>query len=189
MEEDEGVLEEEEEIEENIDGVAGEYENTGESGDEEHGGDENKDEKMGEGEEKGKENDKEEIAPTRFRLMAKKGIIEDLLKPVATLSEDARMGVDEDGINIRVVDSANVCMVSMSLKKEGIEEYFSDEGKIGLPVKEMLRLISSAGKNDDLSLEYLPETNRIQMTFWASPIRVERNKFRCCKKGSESSHA
>ena len=158
MEDEGSVLEEEEKKDESIDGGEEEYENTGESGDEDQAVVETTDEDTGEGEEK------EEIAPTRFRLMAKKGIIEDLLKPVVTLSEEAKMEVDADGINIRVVDAANVCMVSISLKKEGNDEYSSDEGTIGLPVKEILRLINNVGKTDDLSLEYLPKMNRIRMT-------------------------
>ena len=161
MEEGEIVTEEEKE---KIDGGEEEYENTGENGDEEHTVVETTDEDTGEGEEKGKEIVEEETAPSRFRLMAKKGIIEDLLKPVAALSEEAKMEVNADGIDIRVVDAANVCMVSISLKKEGADEYSSDAGTIGLPVKEILRLINNVGKTDDLSLEYLPEMNRIRMT-------------------------
>ena len=66
---------------------------------------------------------------------------------------------------MRVVDPANVCMVSVLLKNEVIEQYSSGSGKIGLPVERLLKLIGSAGKGDTILVEYLAEKNRLQMTF------------------------
>ena len=115
--------------------------------------------------------DDEVKAPTQFSMTVDGGTLEDMLKSVAFLSDDARVNIDENGINITVVDVANVCMVSVTLKKEGTAMYSSvfddklDKGAIGVNIKELLRFLSGAGKNDNVLVEYKPETNRIQMAF------------------------
>ena len=124
----------------------------------------------------GKEEDKEEKtdeleikAPTQFSMTIDKGTLEDLLKPVAFLSDDARVNIDENGVSITVVDTANVCMVSATLKKEGTAMWSSvfadelDEGAIGFDVKEILRFIGSADKESDVLVEYLPGMSRIRV--------------------------
>ena len=117
-------------------------------------------------EEKVKE-EKVEVAkePDRFSMRLEKGFLEHFLKPASTITDEGGLTVDENGILIRVIDPANVCMVSVSLKHEGIEEYSSGKGKIGLPVERMLKLLGSAKKDDEILVEYLPERNRIRMAF------------------------
>jgi len=111
------------------------------------------------------ENVKEEKEPDRFSMRIEKGFLEHFLKPVSTITDEGGLTVDENGITMRVVDPANVCMVSVSLKNEGIEEYSYGKGKIGLPVERMLKLLGSAKKDDEILVEYLPERNRIRMAF------------------------
>jgi len=107
----------------------------------------------------------EEKELNHFRMRLEKGVLEHFLKPVSTITDEGALRIDENGIMMRVVDPANVCMVTVSLKNEGIEEYLSGKGKIGLPVERLLKLLGSATKDDEILVKYLPERNRIRMAF------------------------
>lgn len=115
----------------------------------------------------------EEEKPFHFKALIKKSNLEDFFKPASILVDEGRMTVDKNGIAMRIIDHANICMVYATLKKEGMFKYAvsglsesesegEDNGEktLGMPIKKILKLIGKAKKNDNISIEveHLPAT-------------------------------
>ena len=100
-----------------------------------------------------------------FKIRIKKDYFEYFLKSVLALTDEGALNINEDGIAAQVVDPANVCMVLVSLKSNGIEEYSSGEGKIGLPFGRISKLLEGIKKDEDILIEYLSAKNKMRIAF------------------------
>ncbi len=102
-------------------------------------------------------------------MMLKATIDADILKEsidaLSALVTECRLHTDENGMITRAVDTANVAMVSLTLKKEAFESYSSSKTEIGLDIAKMKNIFSMMGKNDIITLELPEDSHKLKISF------------------------
>ena len=96
-----------------------------------------------------------------FKSEIKNSYIENVVKAIGFLSDDAKVNINEDGIKVIVVDQANVCMVDILLNKLAFSWYDADELVLGIDIKNLSRLLKSTN-NEYIEIEYLEDKSRIK---------------------------
>ena len=97
-----------------------------------------------------------------FKAEIDVGIIENAVRAASILVDEAKMNINEEGMQIRAVDLANVCMVSVSLKAPAFDYYDASPLALGLNLTRTADLLKSAKKDEHIEMEYLEEKNRIK---------------------------
>jgi proliferating cell nuclear antigen len=102
-------------------------------------------------------------------MMLKATIDADILKEsidaLSALVTECRLHTDENGMITRAVDTANVAMISLTLKKEAFESYSSSKNELGLDIAKMKNIFSMMGKNDVMTLELPENSHKLKISF------------------------
>jgi proliferating cell nuclear antigen len=102
-------------------------------------------------------------------MMLKATIDADILKEsidaLSALVTECRLHTDENGMSTRAVDTANVAMVSLTLKKEAFESYASGKNELGLDIAKLKNIFGMMGKNDIITLELPENSHKLQVSF------------------------
>jgi proliferating cell nuclear antigen len=102
-------------------------------------------------------------------MMLKATIDADILKEsidaLSALVTECRLHTDENGMITRAVDTANVAMISLTLKKEAFESYSSTKNELGLDIAKMKNIFGMMGKNDIITLELPEESHKLKISF------------------------
>jgi proliferating cell nuclear antigen len=102
-------------------------------------------------------------------MMLKATIDADILKEsidaLSALVTECRLHTDENGMNTRAVDTANVAMVSLSLKKEAFDSFSSAKNELGLDIAKLKNIFGMMGKNDIITLELPENSPKLQVSF------------------------
>ena len=80
-------------------------------------------------------------------------IFREAIDAISALIPECRLHTAEDGISTRAVDTANVAMIAIDLKKEAFETYKATTSEIGVDISKMKNIFNMAGKGDIISLE------------------------------------
>jgi len=94
-----------------------------------------------------------------FAATAEVDVLEDALDPVATLVNECKLRLNEDGLSIRAVDPANVGMADVDLPERAFESYEADGGVIGVNLNR-LQDVLGMGSSGDLAELRLDEATR-----------------------------
>jgi len=89
--------------------------------------------------------------------------LEDALDPVATLVDECKLRLTDDGLSIRAVDPANVAMADVSLPERAFESYEADGGVIGINLDRIQDVLSMGDKGDLVHLELNEETRKLHI--------------------------
>lgn len=92
-------------------------------------------------------------------------ILKESIDAISALVTECRLHTDEDGLSTRAVDTANVAMVSLTLKKEAFSGFESTKNEIGLDIAKMKNIFGMMGKNDLISLELPDEGHKLRVSF------------------------
>jgi proliferating cell nuclear antigen len=92
-------------------------------------------------------------------------IFKESIEAVSALVTESRLHVDENGMSTRAVDTANVAMVSMQLKKEAFESFTSTKYELGMDIAKMKNIFSMMGKGGLLSLELPEDGHKLRVSF------------------------
>ena len=65
-------------------------------------------------------------------------IFKESIEAVSALVTESRLHVDENGMSTRAVDTANVAMVSMQLKKEAFDSFTSTKYELGMDIAKIV---------------------------------------------------
>lgn len=82
----------------------------------------------------------------------------------SVLSNESKLKINERGISMKVVDTANVCMISSVLKNNAFSTYEATDGEIGLNLERLVSLLKSSGNADYVELEHLEEESKIKLS-------------------------
>jgi proliferating cell nuclear antigen len=84
---------------------------------------------------------------------------------IAALVTECRLHADAGGIRTRAVDTANVAMVSMDLKKDAFKSFSATKDELGIDIAKMKNILGMVSKGDPLSMS-LPEAgHKLEMSF------------------------
>jgi len=85
------------------------------------------------------------------------------LDSVSVLVAECKIHLEEDGLEVRAVDPANVGMVDMSLDAGGFESYEGDGGLIGVDLERLETVIGMADSGDLVHLDLDEETRKLEI--------------------------
>ena len=92
-------------------------------------------------------------------------ILKESIDALSALVTECRLHTDENGVITRAVDTANVAMVSLTLKKEAFESYSSSKSELGLDIAKMKNVFTMMGKNDIITLELPENSHKLKISF------------------------
>jgi len=99
-----------------------------------------------------------------FKALINGEIIKNAFMGVSILSNDVKMNFNDDEVYIKTVDDANVCMVSLNLKKDAFDYFDASPSSIGLNVKTAYDLLKDAKKDDPVEIELLEKESKIKFS-------------------------
>ncbi len=70
---------------------------------------------------------------------------------ISALIPECRLHTDETGISTRAVDTANVAMIALTLKKEAFDSFKATNSQLGIDMMKMKNIFGMAGKGDLIS--------------------------------------
>jgi proliferating cell nuclear antigen len=85
------------------------------------------------------------------------------LDSVSVLVDECKIHLEEDGIEIRAVDPANVGMVDLTLSAGAFESYETDGGTIGVNLSRLEEFASMADAGQLIHLELDEETRKLHV--------------------------
>ena len=92
-------------------------------------------------------------------------ILKESIDAISALVTECRLHTDENGISTRAVDTANVAMVSLSLKKEAFSAFESTKNELGLDIAKLKNIFGMMGKNEPISLELPENGQKLRVSF------------------------
>jgi proliferating cell nuclear antigen len=96
-----------------------------------------------------------------FQVEVKSDILKEVLNVVATLVDEAKFNITEDGISLRAVDPAHVAMIDLKLKSSAFENFKASESELGIDISKMTDVLKLAKPNDVISITHDEEKNRL----------------------------
>jgi len=98
-----------------------------------------------------------------FHAVAEVDVLEDALDPVATIVDECKLRLNEDGLSIRAVDPANVGMADVELPDRAFESYGADGGVIGVALDRLQDVLSMGSSGDLAELQLDEETRKLNI--------------------------
>ncbi len=92
-------------------------------------------------------------------------IFRESIDAIAALVTECRLHAGEEGLYIRAVDTANVAMVSLSIKPEAFNSFSATETEMGLDIAKMKNIIGMMGRGDILNLSLPEDGHKMELSF------------------------
>ena len=99
-----------------------------------------------------------------FAAKLKSEVLREVVEVVSPLVEEAKVGINKEGITIRAVDPAHVAMVDLSLNKKAFEEYKADDSEIGVNIDKVRDILKLAKPNDVISMKHDEDKNKLVLS-------------------------
>ncbi|MDI6719432.1 MAG: DNA polymerase sliding clamp [Methanomicrobiales archaeon] len=84
---------------------------------------------------------------------------------IAALVTECRLHADPNGLRMRAVDTANVAMVSMELRKDAFAQYAANAEELGMDIAKMKNILSMMGKGDMLTMQLGDTGHKLEIVF------------------------
>ncbi len=99
-----------------------------------------------------------------FKAIVRAERLQSTLDSVGVLVDECKIHLDEEGIEIRAVDPANVGMVDLSLDASAFESYEADGGLIGVNLVRLQDIAKMADSGQLVELELDEETRKLHIS-------------------------
>ena len=96
-----------------------------------------------------------------FKARIKADNLKEFIGTVGSLVDEAKLNVNEDGMQIKAVDPSHVAMIEANLIKSAFDSYEADVAEMGIDVDKFKTVLTVAGKEDMISLEKDDKLNRL----------------------------
>jgi proliferating cell nuclear antigen len=91
-------------------------------------------------------------------------IFREAIDAISALVPECRLHTADNGISTRAVDTANVAMISLELKKEAFDSYKATKSQAGIDISKMKNIFNMMGKGDFISLELPENAQKMQVS-------------------------
>jgi len=98
-----------------------------------------------------------------FDAIVSADTLQDALDSVSVLVEECKLHLDEDGLQVRAVDPANVGMVDLTLDAAAFESYEADGELIGVNLSRLEDIAGMAAADQLIHLELDEETRKLEI--------------------------
>ena len=96
-----------------------------------------------------------------FKARIKADNLKEFIGTVGSLVDEAKLNINEDGIQIKAVDPSHVAMIETNLAKSAFDSYEAKDMEMGLDIDKFKNVLTVAGKDDMVELEKDNELNRL----------------------------
>jgi len=96
-----------------------------------------------------------------FKARIKADSIKEFIGTVGSLVDEAKLFVNEDGIQIKAVDPSHVAMIEANLIKSAFDSYEGAKAEMGIDIDKFKTVLTVAGKEDMVDLEKDDKLNRL----------------------------
>ena len=96
-----------------------------------------------------------------FKARIKADNLKEFIGTVGSLVDEAKLNVNEDGMQIKAVDPSHVAMIEANLIKSAFDSYETDVAEMGIDVDKFKTVLAVAGKEDMISMEKDDKLNRL----------------------------
>ncbi|KXB07752.1 hypothetical protein AKJ51_00115 [candidate division MSBL1 archaeon SCGC-AAA382A20] len=105
-------------------------------------------------------------------VMSTSKIWKNSIGAISNIIDEGAFNFSSEGVKMEAMDPSHVAMVDFHISSSAFEEYSVDEStSIGLDLIELNKIISRAGKNDEVILEVSDERDRLNLTFMGASTR------------------
>ncbi|MFB6211101.1 MAG: DNA polymerase sliding clamp [Halobacteriales archaeon] len=98
-----------------------------------------------------------------FKAIISAETLREALDSVSVLVDECKIHLEEDGLEIRAVDPANVGMVDLELSADAFESYEADGGLIGVNLSRLDDIASMADSGQLVQLDLDEETGKLHI--------------------------
>lgn len=91
-------------------------------------------------------------------------IFREAIDAISALIPECRLHTDETGISTRAVDTANVAMVALTLKKEAFDTFKATNSQLGIDLMKMKNIFGMAGKGDLINIEMADNAQKMSVS-------------------------
>lgn len=102
---------------------------------------------------------------TDAQIIVDAGTLEDATDAVGALVEECKIHLNEDSVDIRAVDPANVGMVDLTIDTSAFEAYNGTGDTIGIDLDRLDQIIGMAGSGTLLNINLNEETRKLNIEF------------------------
>jgi len=99
-----------------------------------------------------------------FKAKVKADILKEIINVVATLVDEVKLQVGQDGISLKAVDPAHVAMVELKLSKDAFEELKATSGELGIDIEKLKDVLKLAKAGDILSVDHNEDQNKLVLS-------------------------
>jgi proliferating cell nuclear antigen len=98
-----------------------------------------------------------------FKAIVSADTLQSTLSSVGVLVDECKIHLEDDGLEIRAVDPANVGMVDLTLEAAAFESYETDGGVIGVNLVRLMDIAGMADADQLVELELDEETRKLRI--------------------------
>ncbi len=91
-------------------------------------------------------------------------IFREAIDAISALIPECRLHTDETGISTRAVDTANVAMVALTLKKEAFDTFKATTSQLGIDLMKMKNIFGMSTKGDLISIEMADNAQKMSVS-------------------------
>ncbi len=112
-------------------------------------------------------------------------IVKGIFDAVSSIISETLLKVTADGINLTAMDLSHICLVSLNLHKDDLDEFETDQDyALGINLEDLVKIIKRSGANDaiifshdpkekKLIIEMIPESGKKARKFTMALIDIE----------------
>ena len=87
--------------------------------------------------------------------------LKEFIGAVGSLVDEAKVNVNEDGMQIKAVDPSHVAMIEANLVKSAFDSYEAKSMEMGMDIDKFKNVLTVAGKDEMVDLEKDDDLNRL----------------------------
>ena len=99
-----------------------------------------------------------------FKAIISAEILQDAIKAMSAIVDEARFEITPEGLSARAVDPANAAMVSLELSKDAFILFEGTEGEIGIDLSRFVEILGMAERSGEIELELDPDTHKLDIS-------------------------
>ncbi len=90
-------------------------------------------------------------------------IVKGMFEAVSAIISETLLKVDPDkGITLTAMDLSHICLVSLSLVKEDLDEFVADQKyELGINLEDLVKILKRSGSSDEISLIHDPKDKKL----------------------------
>lgn len=100
-----------------------------------------------------------------FKATIDSDIFREFIDAIAALVTECRLHIEPDSIFTRAVDTANVAMVSLTLKKDAFESYQGTKEELGIDIAKLKNMLGMMSKGDMLNFSLPEGGHKMELAF------------------------